>query len=422
LSDTLIWEDKKNPASRIALEPASVEASFEYPYAFKTNETVIMHPGYSNYGLYKPYESFESTAARKTKLIISGDLNNDMVNSYYLSLKSEGYFDRFDIRKKWGYPLDPFYDQTQIKITYYHNGVENISEEKKAIIAECVPYRDNSPSFPYNLIRTEERQLNPYYANHTCCLDNGQPNNPNAWRVAASGYGCYDSYEIGTYYDFMEDPSNNISSILFREMNTSYDILNKEYNGDVRVPLDPAFDLYVRRLRGVCNGNRGNICQPEEFSILKIPFCGMKSDALNHYSPNYNFTVEDTFVDVANPLDIGYADERTCVCRTGGGARIFNISNSSEAGLFCCLDENGVPKEISDKPCILRDCVRYDINSPSGYKQKVRQTSFDPYSNNPGPYCYCSDFAPMVDTSDPVQGNMYCCNKNGVVYDLETNC
>jgi hypothetical protein len=411
-----------------------------YPGRFRIDDNVIIYPSYSNYSLY----SFWSEFVNK-----SNEVNNrfNFANNYevigYLN-DFQDYFDIYNLNYKLGYPFKRSQDAlTTINLTYFRHGSAVESRDVDIFVAECIPYRSNTPSYPYNLLRIldEDRNINPYYGNHTCCSAGYDDINhydevgfdPNQWSYKPEGTECYNLFEIGTYADFMLTDLSNISSDIFKKLNDSFDVFKPE-TGVISPNLED-FDRYVRELRGVCSGDRGNICIPETFSILRIPYCGdKKPDSYNSYSSYFtefgsfflNWKVRDTMSDFIEPYygNVFYTGD-LCVCgnKTTGQPIIINTSNSWDnpdkdlLDLYCCFEDESRPPVLKDKPCVLEDCAIFDVTE-SWTNNRITDTIFTPGSKSPRPYCQCGDYVVNVDES----WGKFCCNQNGIVWEVTDSC
>ncbi|MCB9358622.1 hypothetical protein H6503_01700 [Candidatus Woesearchaeota archaeon] len=410
----LSWEDRYN--TNMDIEPNTVENYFEsnYPYKFSFNSPIIVHPGYYNYTEYNILEEYIKKSKTFTDNVVSSNLDNDAVKNYMSQLHH--YIVIFNQSQKQGYPLSLTNRYSSIELSYFKDGVLEQATSRDIYGADCIPYRSDVPSYPYNSLisNKENRSLNGYFSNHTCCA--GDINNPLTWNIKSSGE-CYNSFEIGKYSDFMQEDSTNISNNLFTSLDDDYDVFNVNYySGGVLEPQDDLVDRYIRELKGECAGSRGNVCNPTSFKIMKIPYCGQRNPSGDF---NFNYTVEDTFVYMSNPESQGYAETDLCVCKDVSGTVILNRTKTGEKELYCCSDDEGVPASLSDKPCVLQQCLQYDASTDPGWSaKKVWQTPFyDP--RKPDPYCYCSYSDPVVDTNDPAVRNKYCCSSDGLGFSLK---
>jgi hypothetical protein len=422
----LKWEDKsyEPPIVDSMLNIPSINLFFNqrrdfrnaYPYSFFTDDLIITHPGYSLYTSYTLWASFEDKVKEINNRFNSGTVNNEDVVGYINYLQS--YFDIFNINYRLGYPFLPTFNGfSRIEVTYFRQGfpVETLASD--IFVAECIPYRSETPIFPYNLLRTlnENRNINPYLGNHTCCDVGFNPSNPREWRYKPEGTICYSSFEIETYYDFMENPLTNISKNLFASLNTfpNYDKF-KPLSGVIE-PIFPFFDRYIRELIGTCTGDRGNICKPEVFSILKLPYCGdRRPTPFLSGLWDTNWQVKDTGI---YSFYEGFYNDGLCVCGNSinGEPMILNTSNSwlnSDKDLYCCFSDINLPPIISDLPCELQSCFEHTI----WYRGNIGRTTFN-NPKQPGPYCKCGDEILNVNT-DP---NLYCCKANSLSLSVEPN-
>ncbi|MFT4304322.1 MAG: hypothetical protein ACMXYG_07180 [Candidatus Woesearchaeota archaeon] len=423
-TNQLMWRDSKN--SVVDIEPSSVSLDFDdiYPFRFRFNNSLIVHPGYDFFTNYSFLSDFISNSLFLTNAMMPIPLDGPVIN-YLDSL--DIYYSVFNISYRQGYPLranSNFDRRSSIILSYYKDGNLINESEEEIYIVDCVAYHSDIPAYPFNLIKTnrENRTLNHFMANHTCC--DGDPANPLSWKYKPHSAECYYQYEIGDYETFMLDINNNISVDIFKKIYPGFNVFNYENNGNVLFPKDLIYDRYVRILSGECSGDRGNICVPKEYSILKIPYCGQTviSSSSFFMSPNhYNRTVGQTLSDVTNnPRASGYYDGDLCSCFDSGSTRLLNTSDPLENGLYCCFDSNGLPYRLSDKPCVLQECARLDINCPTCVQQTVGATVFSDLLK-PGPYCYCSEFNPVVDTRLSADGNKYCCNSDSLSFFLKNN-
>jgi len=386
-TNSLVWSDRKYLVGDVDINPTSVKNNFGYPYAFRPSDQKIVHPGYDNYTLYSKFQEFLDNADYLTQKMVRINPDNNAVLSQYLPDISSN-FSLFNINERWGYPFSPSRGKdSTIDLTYYYNYMVEDTQQKDIHIVWCIPYRTDTPSYPYNLVRpyNESRNINPYFGNHTCCL--GDTSNPRTWYLASSGDNCYSSFEIGTHERFVTDSDTNISLRIFEELNPTYNEFNEPF-GAVVPPEDGTFDLYVRELEGECTGDRGNICDPVKFNIWKVPFCGQRS-----IFGNYNSTIGQTFDTVSNPNNHGYYDEDLCICRVGSFAKKINKTDPLFTNKYCCSDSNGVPQVISSTGCTFNDCFTH----PSTI------------GGTPGEYCLCGEN--FVNIS--IDSSKYCCRPAG---------
>jgi hypothetical protein len=288
--------------------------------------------------------------------------------------------------------------------------------EKGIYVADCIPYRSEVPSFPFNLVGTnnEKRTLNPFLANHTCCYagtNDVYNDTPTEWSVLSNNEICYSSEETNTYSYFMEREETNISSEIFTELNPDYAVF---MTPRVEPPVNGIFDLYIRKLEGKCTG-RGNVCDPTEFSIKKIPYCGWKS-----LSPNINFTISATQIPTGVIGD--YLDSDKCLCKEAlGGQKILSISDTSLDptfsapinSLYCCFDDNKSPGRLSKYPCVIPECRKWDKFSNPHNPVDIGDNY---YSSNGERVHYCSCDSTVIDTLR--HSGDQCCNPTSVLYEL----
>ncbi len=401
--NTLSWTDTIYDTTYINFKPYLLRNNFRnnFPYDFLANETVIVHPGYSNYELNNTLKKF---LANSENININGFGNppnpsNDNVLSYLQQLDS--YLGIFEIDEKWGYPFNPGLStvasrRSSVLLNHYFKGGFHGSVEEDIFIVDCIPYRSDTPSYPFNLVRTlnDKRNINPYFSNHTCCL--GDISNPLTWEYKTPESECYNSYEIGTYSDFIIDESTNISQEVFIALNESFDIFNAEYNlGQILSPEDDSLDRYARILKGECNdasNERGNYCKPVEFSILKLPYCGVKWG-----SQDYTISETTPLSRIQGYYDFNIYDPDYCVCRNGG-SQVYDITGA-DSSKYCCFDAAGLPSHVSDLPCNVQPCAEYP--------NTIGTTTF--FAPNYGPWCGCGGNP----TDTTINGTKFCCNPYG---------
>jgi hypothetical protein len=414
----------------------------KYPLEYFASNKSIVHPGYEDFTEHAKLERFLNIASGLKANI---GLNENAINILKGELKD--YLKIFDIRMRWGYPFVPnpttaylgSARKSSLVLTYLKNRADFQSETKQIYITSCMPHRSETPIFPFNLIATlgDKRDLNPFNANHTCCI--GSPDgNPENWAVADEGEVCYSSEEFGSYDEFVLNPLTNISLALFKEMHPYFSDFSKTALVPNIAPYkDRTFDIYVRKIKGECDGLRGNICNPTVFSIEKLPYCGQ--DLAVYSSYNYNKQIKDTQLPsfYYYGQQNSYYSEGLCICKEGSESRIMNISNTTtDQGygvahneLYCCTDDNHLPVRLSALPCEITPCRKFDVTStpkpftdfmPSFSHPKIGDTfSYFSYQDS-NPYCSCGENPDgtlfVVNASDPNIANMYCCNPSLVPF------
>jgi hypothetical protein len=390
------WQDTVNGnIPDLADNDLNTNFTQSYPITFDATDYLV-NPGYSPYTNYSIYSAFVS----KTSKNLGDDTNNQVLSN----LAQFGYYYAiFDINQRWGYPIKPIYNrETSIKLDYYRHNTFAETRTEDIYVVDCIPHRnDDTPSYPFNLIRTlgSDRKLNPYEANHTCCaagIDDDELDDPTEWRVKSNNEICYSSEEIGPYDEFMLYEHTNISSQIFWSLNFNYEIV---MDPQVIYPLDMSSDRYVRKLEGKCAG-RGNVCEPTEYTIKKIPYCGLQGTVTN-------YTIRHTQV----PGGEYYSG--LCMCKDNG-VKLYNFSDTSisEIDYFCCFDDNEVPSKLKDKPCIIPSCVK-DMNNGVIVKIGTGAPYLQRTNNEPSSYCLCGDEEVYV----PSHMNDRCCY-NGIYYSL----
>lgn len=417
----LIWTDTLyGSAANVDLPLVGSYMNFKniIPYSFRINETMIAHPGYSDYTLYNYLGSFLAIANLYSNSL-DEYTDNNLVLQNLRQLKQ--YTDVYNINQKIGYPFTPGAAATSsarsssIGLSYYEEGLLKMSTTQNIYIAECMPYRSETPSYPFNLVMTygSKRDYNPYYGNHTCC-NAADLNDPKTWSVKADGTSCYYSYEILDYAEAMENSETNISSSIFAEMDPSWSFT---MDPEVELVTSATVDRYVRTLRGECKG-RGNVCYPKEYTIKKIPYCGMK-----YYNPGSyqaNLTVRDTMQPSYGSFYLG----SLCACKEGDDTRIINTTNISidmaygipVNQLYCCVDGNGIPTSLKNVPCNIPNCNQW--NPFGGLAATTIGNSYkDPTNNVAINFCMCG--TETVNTM--LYSNQYCCAANNADYRRKAN-
>jgi len=391
----LVWNDVNYGVSNINLEPSSLENAFKavYPFSFRPREKIITHPGYENFTSYADYnETFIKLGPKYNKKFRNYDPTNSAVLGYLSTMQS--YFRYYNASQKWGYPFGPAGNgPSSLELIYYYNNIIRDKLTKDIYIVECIPYRTDTPSYPYNLVRTagSDRNIISYYGNHTCC--EGDLNIPSTWRHSSSGTSCYSTFENGTYEQFVDSDETAISNEIFEELDSSFDVFNDPYSGNQPVPYnDYDFDLYIREIEGECTGDRGNFCEPKKYNILKVPYCGQYSTSFNAYS--LNNTVKETLKDVGVPEQVGYYGGNLCVCEDSATKMLIDTTDPAYKDMFCCMKDN-VPYRLSSYLCDPPDC------------QKV-------ISATPATHCMCEDT--LIEKAAYL--GKCCCKENGIVFSV----
>lgn len=424
----LSWNDTRYDKSFID----DVGSKFGYrdffgKYKFYTTNTTFVHPGYDNFSNYSELAGF----LEETAIPIQDTDSNDYVVSLLRQQPLKDYLTLYDINNEIGYPINlpastNFEDRkSSIMLFYYKQGATE-EVERDIFIAQCLPHRSNVPSYPYNLLRTlgDEREFNPYLANHTCCA--GYPSGTLAdWEIKPQDTTCYLLEEFGTYVEFMRSPNekNNISLELFREMNDDFadgDALEP----DVMLPSAPivryeGFDFYKRTLHGKCDGIRGNVCVPQEFSIKKIPYCGINMSKIGDLSNKTNNTIELTEV----PNDDRYLNSSLCLCRNKLSMQwLMNKSNTTvddhynvpHNELSCCLDNNGVPTYVTNQSCIIMECAK-NVRDDDMQNFTISDIQWDENDNTlMPPYCRCGNQV----ADNRTHADFMCCNHATGLYGI----
>ena len=430
------WEDTKYDKGDMSPDVITVEPDFEDYFEnhyFYTDNKTIVYPSYRNFSNFSWLNEFLDLAS----VNLAGLENGDVIDLYTGPLQD--YMETYDINYQLGYPisLDPgtmgateLQRQSSILMQYHQQGSSE-QTERAIFIADCIPYRDAStPSYPYSTIRPldNDRVLNPYYGDHTCCAGDPAGSIIN-WRAQPGGFVCYETEEFGLYYDFMEDPDNFIDTELFRTLHEDFAPLATP-NPLIPDVLEPTsgkfyyrtFDQYRRYLRGECDGERGNVCYPQEYSIKKIPYCGINTHRAGGLVNERNNTIADTMVPHRpSSEEDKYYDSEMCLCMDNGAPRFMQIGNASmepaprrvpHEQMYCCTDENGVPYKTSNQSCLIMDCVKSDVydwpSDPDPERlHKIEETGWDINDNTKlPPLCKCGNEIVHQDA----RGENFCCN------------
>lgn len=400
-TNKIMWKDTKNTNL--------VDSSFNLQ-ELSVNESYFIIPKYNSIVSPLVFYDYVDTLNKNTKVLNSTYFTEDEFLNYLESNKN--FTNDYDILLKRGYPFVPINKNTSIKLDYYiHNSLEN-SIEKKVYVAECIPYRSDTYSYPFNFINMngESINLNPYYSNHTCC-SGSLLGNPESWKVKLPGELCFDSFTIGKYYDLVKDIEIKISDKIFTKLYPSFNLINLEQ--DVLLPSNNAesLDRYVRIVKGECDGIRGNICNPVEYKILKIPYCGM----------NYNTGMTDLKIKDTEFKNISgyYINSLSKLCvvinHTTNNPIVVNITEDNIINeKYVCYNEDGLPIMFQDLPCKMQQCRKedttlYPLNVSS---KQINETAFFRPEQSPYPFCKCG--SDVIDVS--IDGDKYCCNPYGLTY------
>ena len=123
--------------------------------------------------------------------------------------------------------------------------------EKEIEVVSCFPHRASSPSYPYN------NNLNPYLANHTCCLGNME--DVESYQLANEETSCYQQDRFGVL-DSLKDHADS----LHIDITNIESVLNKNY-GEQNY-----FDVYKLEFERACDGTRGNICAGNSVATIQV--------------------------------------------------------------------------------------------------------------------------------------------------------
>lgn len=186
-------------------------------------------------------------------------------------------------------------------------------------VFQCIPHRDNAPSYPYNNFSLDDYyddEENPYMANHTCCA--GSPEGPtNDWRIAGTATTCYNLEEYGSYLDFTRD---HIEEIYGLELSDDLSISNIIYfnfinaisvsgSGLTNLHNDKINDLIQRTFTRNCDGQRGNICNGSVTESIRAINCGDQTWSTGLRCQGVNLDLGPSFVDPTPNSCVAYPGE-----------------------------------------------------------------------------------------------------------------
>lgn len=198
-----------------------------------------------------------------------------------------GYFDAVYNRSNQSWRNMTWERNHTVELKVYGEGnILRDSAQEKVYVADCIPYRSDVPSYPFNMIpkrvlTSEDTSLdisfNPYTANHTCCISStgnestmsrnakGEFDDPRQWVIAPAGMECYHEEKVGKPWDFV-----NVSGQFYIPSGL----------GIPNATVDANFSrakTVLRVLEGQCMGDRGNICNVSHMLItLRTQVCGDK--------------------------------------------------------------------------------------------------------------------------------------------------
>lgn len=401
-TDKIVWTDIKN--DEIIFPKFQLNE-------LKKHENLSIMPPYTYVLNPEKYVQFNEAIRNYNNAFSRIKISDNLVINYYNSL--ENFYSIFDNFNKRGYPYAPTNRKTSVKLDYYkHN---NIVETKKRdlLIAECFPFRSETPSYPFNFIMESGnfRNMNPFLANNTCCEGNLSLN-PLDWKRSEDGTICYSSFRIGTYQDFILDEEIKIDPILLQKVYPDY--IPLDFNTVKEVSLTgESVDKYVRVVKGTCNGERGNVCHPSEYTIRKIPYCGM------NYSTNYENDRMDLKIknsDFSSLNDEYYTNSENVLCvlwnQTSYSSQVINMSEGgSVLEKYVCFNSRSVPYKVQDLPCELEKCEEIDVSlyRADETSRNISKTYFYRPRQSPFPLCLCGN--EVVNISE--KGDKYCCNPYG---------